>query len=125
MFTLLLLLLILCGIFIMVIVLLQAGKGGGLAAVGGGMGTESFIGGRQATSLLVRSTWVAGGAFMGLALVLSVLTSRQHSPEPLLRGEFQEAPRPLLPGPGTPPGETPGEPGIPQGGQLPGVPDGS
>ena len=35
-------------------VLLQAGKGGGLAAVGGGASTDTFIGGRQAATLLTQ-----------------------------------------------------------------------
>src|SRR5229473_5650498 len=38
-------------------VLLQAGQGGGLASLGGGAGTEQFMGGRQATTLLTKITW--------------------------------------------------------------------
>src|SRR5437879_1697691 len=37
-------------------ILLQAGQGGGLASLGGGAGTEQFMGGRQATTLLTRIT---------------------------------------------------------------------
>jgi preprotein translocase subunit SecG len=67
---------ILVGAFLVVIVLLQAGKGGGLAAMGGGAATEGMFGGRQAASFLTRATWISGGAFMFLALVLAILSSR-------------------------------------------------
>src|SRR5690606_40292473 len=49
-----------------ILVLLQAGKGGGLAAMGG-VGTETFIGGRQAATILTKASWVMGGLFMALA----------------------------------------------------------
>lgn len=103
MFGLLLTLLILDGLFLIVVVLLQAGKGGGLAAVGGGAGTETFIGGRQAATLLTRATWIAGGIFLGLSLILAVMSSQRQQPESILRREFQEAapivpPQPVLPG---------------------------
>jgi preprotein translocase subunit SecG len=93
--------LILDGILLMVVVLLQSGKGGGLAAVGGGAGTEAFMGGRQAATLLTRATWVTGGIFLFLALVLSVMSSARQAPESILRREFREAPaqpQPVLPG---------------------------
>ena len=102
-FILLLTLLLIDGILLTVIVLLQAGKGGGLAAVGGGGGgtmADNLIGGRQAATLLTKATWVTGGLFMGLSLVLAVLSSRATTPEPLLRDTFQTAPpapEPLLP----------------------------
>ncbi len=96
-------LLVLDGIFLSVVILLQAGKGGGLAAMGGGGGTmtEGVLGGRQASSFLVRSSWIAGGAFMVLSLVLAILSSRSDRPGSILQSEFQTAPTapaPLLPG---------------------------
>jgi preprotein translocase subunit SecG len=125
-YTLLLTLLLLVGIFLTVVVLLQAGKGGGLAAMGGGggPGTDSLIGGRQAATLLTKSTWVSGALFLGLALMLSVLSSRRAGgPESILQGQFQTAPTappPVLPGIGTeeeaaPAGQTP----TPEGGTQP------
>src|SRR5690606_41161822 len=82
-------------------VLFRSGKGGGLAAMGGA-GTETFIGGRQAATILVKTTWVTGAAFMILAFILSVMSSRQARPDSLLRQEFQQAvpvaPQPILPG---------------------------
>jgi preprotein translocase subunit SecG len=126
-YTLLLALLLIVGIFLTVVVLLQAGKGGGLAAMGGGggPGTDNLIGGRQAATLLTKSTWVSGALFLGLALMLSVLSSRRTGgPESILQGQFQSAPtapapvlpgtqdQPVLPGtepqqPAAPAGETP------------------
>jgi preprotein translocase subunit SecG len=116
----LLALLILDGLLLSVIVLLQSGKGGGLAAMGGGAGgTDSLIGGRQAATLLTKATWIAGGTFLGLALVLSVLSTRQdRGADPILRGEFQQqaAPTPIVPG------ATPAEPGAqPLPGATPGA----
>ncbi len=103
MFPFLLVLLILDGALMMVVILLQSGKGDGLAAMGGApMGTDSFIGGRQAVTLLTKATWVTGGLFLGIAFLLSIMSSRQTRPQSILRGEFQQqtapAPRPILPG---------------------------
>lgn len=118
----LLALLVLDGLFLGVVILLQSGKGGGLAAMGGGAAaTEGILGGRQATTVLTRATWTAGGIFMGLALVLSILSSRASQPESILLNQIQPtapSPEPILPGlPETPPaGDAGGEGG---GGELP------
>ncbi len=78
--------LILDGIFLGVVVLLQAGKGGGLAAMGGGASaTDGVLGGRQATTMLTRATWTTGSVFMLLALVLSIMSSRAQLPQSILR----------------------------------------
>jgi preprotein translocase subunit SecG len=78
--------LILDGIFLIVVVLLQSGKGGGLAAMGGGAAaTDGILGGRQATTMLTRATWTGGSIFMGLSLVLSILSSRAQLPQSILR----------------------------------------
>jgi preprotein translocase subunit SecG len=112
---LLLALLILDGVLLTVVVLLQSGKGGGLAAMGGAGGTaaDGLIGGRQAATLLTKATWTGGAVFLGLALVLSVLSSRTRGPDSILRQEFESAPaapQPLqIPGtePAAAPGQTP------------------
>jgi preprotein translocase subunit SecG len=99
----LLAILILDGLFLGVVILLQSGKGGGLAAMGGGAAaTDGVLGGRQATTMLTRATWTAGTAFMVLALVLSILSSRSQQPESILRDGLAPPPatqpEPVLPG---------------------------
>jgi preprotein translocase subunit SecG len=106
-------LLIIDGLVLIGVVLLQAGKGGGLAAVGGGAGTDTFIGGRQAATLLTRTTWVTAGIFLALSLILAIISTRGASqPESILQREFQQAPAatptPLdLPGTGGTEGQEP------------------
>lgn len=94
--------LVLDGIFMSVVILLQSGKGGGLAAVGGGAAmTEGILGGRQATTMLTRATWTSGTIFMVLSLVLSIMSSRARAPESVIQVPTpagQEAPEPVIPG---------------------------
>src|SRR5687768_14786996 len=69
--------------------------------MGGGAGTDTLIGGRQAATLLTKASWVSGGLFLFLALVLSVMSSRSQAPTPILRDGFgtpSGAPAPMLPG---------------------------
>lgn len=100
MYSVLLTLLILDAVILMTVVLLQAGKGGGLAAMGAaGAGSDSLFGSRQAANLLTRATWWAGGIFIGLAFVLSLMSGRSAAPESILRGAVQPvAPAPAGPG---------------------------
>lgn len=105
-------LIVLDGIFLVTIILLQAGKGGGLAAMGGGVtATEGVLGGRQAATFLVRASWTAGTIFMVLALILAIMSSRAQQPTSILQQEFQQVPTqptPVIPGgQDAPPGETP------------------
>jgi preprotein translocase subunit SecG len=104
-FYVLLTLLILNGLFLGIIVLLQSGKGGGLASMGGGAGTDTLIGGRQAATLLTKATWASGGVFLALSLVLSLMSSQRQATGPgLLRRELRQtapppaATTPQLPG---------------------------
>ena len=101
-YTTLLIILVLDGLFLGVVILLQSGKGGGLAAMGGGVSaTEGVLGGRQATTVLTNATWTAGTIFMVLALVLSILSSRSQQPISILQQGAAppgtEVPTPLLP----------------------------
>lgn len=96
----LLTLLVLDGLFLGVVILLQAGKGGGLAAMGGGAAATDVLGGRQATALLTRATWIAGTVFMVLSLVLAILSSRSTLPTSVLEGIADPAttiPQPVVP----------------------------
>jgi preprotein translocase subunit SecG len=78
MYTFLVVLLVLASIFLIVVILLQSGKGGGLAATFGGVGTspDSFFGTRQMGNVLTKSSWYLGGAFLLLGFVLSLMSSR-------------------------------------------------
>jgi preprotein translocase subunit SecG len=118
MYAFLLAVMVLDGLFLSVVILLQAGKGGGLAAVGGSGGTmtEGVLGGRQATTVLTRATWTAGTIFLVLALVLSILSSRAQAPSSVIQVNTpaqSTAPEPVLPGLGEPP---PGGTEAPEGG---------
>ena len=75
-------------VLLCVIILIQSGKGGGLAASFGGASssTDSFMGGRQAATALTKMTWIGGGLFLFLSLVLAVMSSRPAAaPESILR----------------------------------------
>ena len=74
----LLTLMILDGLLLATVVLLQAGQGGGLASLGGGT-TDLVVGGRQAANLLTRMSWICGGLFMALALIISLVAPAQSS----------------------------------------------
>lgn len=74
MFTLLVILLVLDALLLSAVVLLQAGQGGGLASLGGGA-SDAYLGGRQAVTILTKATWWTGGAFLALALILSVMSA--------------------------------------------------
>lgn len=98
MYTLLLIVIVVLALLLCVVILLQSGKGGGLAATFGGASssTDSFMGGRQAATVLTRLTWIGGGLFLFLSLVLAVLSSRGvGTPESILReglGPSQQVP---------------------------------
>jgi protein translocase SecG subunit len=79
-------------------VLLQAGQGGGLASLGTGAGTEQFMGGRQATTLLTKITWWCAAIFLFVSLVLAVLSSHSAAPRSVLEGNVP-APAPVQPTP--------------------------
>ena len=104
MFALLVVLIAIVALFIILIVLLQSGKGGGLAAEFGGASssTDSIMGGRQAANVLTRASWISGGVFMALALMLAIIASRSTTaPDSILRTEFQAptaTPAPVLDG---------------------------
>src|SRR5712664_246372 len=90
--------LILDSLILATAVLLQAGQGGGLATMGGGAGTETIMGGRQATTLLTKVTWWTAGIFLFLSLVLTFMSTSRTQVRPLLEGQGQ-APTPVAPKP--------------------------
>ena len=59
------------------------------------------MGGRQAATLLTKASWTLGGLFMGLALLLAILSARARAPSSILEGQIQApaqepTPTPLL-----------------------------
>ena len=95
MFTFLVVLLILLSLVLIAAILLQAGKGGGLAASFGGATTsDSLIGTRQAGNLLTKVTWWGGGAFLFLAFVLQLMSTRVTVPRSVLDEPFARQPAP-------------------------------
>jgi preprotein translocase subunit SecG len=91
--------LILDSLILATAVLLQAGQGGGLATMGGGAGTETVMGGRQATTLLTKVTWWTAGMFLFLSLVLTFMSAGNGTQvRSVLEGQGQ-APTPVAPRP--------------------------
>jgi len=110
MFALFLILLIIDSLLLGVVILLQAGQGGGLAGLGGGASTDTFLGGRQATTVLTKMSWWTGGIFLALSLILSGMSSRTTGVTSVLEGEIAPPPvstaplpigSPTTPDPGT------------------------
>jgi len=103
-------------------VLLQAGQGGGLASLGGGAGTEQFLGGRQATTLLTKLTWWSAGLFLFLSLVLAIMSAQTSAPRSVI-DTSAPPPAPVLPTPlplqSTPPAAPPAPPSNPSSGRRP------
>jgi preprotein translocase subunit SecG len=100
MYTFLVVILILDALILGAAVLLQAGQGGGLASLGGGAGTETIMGGRQATTLLTKVTWWTAGIFLFLALVLTFMSQSGRQVRSILEGQVQQqAPTPVQPTP--------------------------
>jgi preprotein translocase subunit SecG len=98
MYAILVVILILDALILATAVLLQAGQGGGLATLGGGAGTETIMGGRQATTLLTKVTWWTAGIFLFLALVLTFLSQQAGQVRSVLEGQGQQ-PAPVQPTP--------------------------
>lgn len=109
MYYLLLTLLVLDALLLATVVLLQAGKGGGLAAMGAaGAGSDSLFGSRQATTLLTKATWWTGAIFLILCFILSLMVGQSSQPSSILRDGIQApATAPVLPG-----GQSPLGPGV-------------
>src|SRR5213593_669305 len=93
--------LILDSLILATAVLLQAGQGGGLATMGGGAGTESIMGGRQATTLLTKVTWWTAGIFLSLSLMLTFMSAGGSTRvRSVLEGQGQgQVPTPVAPTP--------------------------
>ena len=89
-------------------ILMQSGKGGGMAASFGGASssTDAVLGVRQAGNFLTATSWWAGGIFLGLAFVLSMMSTRNRLPESVLDQPVQTSPAPVTTTPSPLPLET-------------------
>src|SRR5262245_12612539 len=97
----LLVLLIIDGLILGVSIFLQAGQGGGLASMGGGS-TDLVLGGRQAVTILHKTSWVTGGVFMFLAVLLSITASQRTVGQSEVQRQLRQQPaaeQPLPPAP--------------------------
>src|SRR3712207_6904476 len=81
-------------VLLVVAILLQAGKGGGLAATFGGVSSsaDAIFGTRAAGNLLTKASWWCGGVFLGLAFILSMMSTRTRRPTSVLDEAFTPAP---------------------------------
>lgn len=82
-------------------ILLQSGKGGGLAASFGGASSspDAFIGIRQAGNLLTKTSWWGGGAFLVLAFILQMMSTRTNAPRSVLERGLGSQPANTTPAP--------------------------
>jgi len=82
-------------------ILLQSGKGGGLAASFGGASSspDAFIGIRQAGNLLTKMSWWGGGAFLILAFILQMMSTRTTAPRSVLERGLGSQPANTTPPP--------------------------
>jgi preprotein translocase subunit SecG len=102
MYTFLVVLLVLSSVFLVIAILLQSGKGGGLAATFGGVGTspDSFFGTRQMGNVLTKASWYLGGGFLLLGFVLSLMSSRAATSRSVLDQPGAQTTAPAAPTPG-------------------------
>lgn len=86
MYSFLLVLLVIDAVVLGTAILMQAGKGGGLAASFGGTSSspDSFLGTRQAGTILTKASWWGGAIFIFLAFVLQIMSSRSRIPTSVL-----------------------------------------
>ncbi len=127
-------LVIIDALILFVVVLLQAGQGGGLASLGGGGGTESILGGRHTVTWLTKTSYITGGLFLFLSLVLTLLSATDgggaSEVQDLLRTGGAGTPAPTQAAPAPPGGTGAATGGVPIPGlgetepaPVPGQPD--
>ncbi|MDP6419329.1 MAG: preprotein translocase subunit SecG [Candidatus Krumholzibacteria bacterium] len=80
MYLILLTIFILVSLVLVIVVLMQSSKGGGLAGAFGGSSDAALLGGRSAGNFLSRMTWYLAFSFIGLSLILSILSARTTEP---------------------------------------------
>jgi len=83
-------------VIIIAAVLLQSGKGTDIASVFGGGGTSSAFGPTGAASLLWKITAVSFALFLLSCTILSIISTKKHTPAPLraIEKKLPSIPRP-------------------------------
>jgi len=120
MYIFLIVLITLIAIVMTVVVLLQAGRGGGLAGIGGGGQATQILGARQAPDFLEKATWTLGTAFILLCVLANFFATPTEQQRSVIQGSEVPLQNPLPPGPGTiqdqplPPATAPAPPPPPQ-----------
>ena len=101
--------------FLVIAVLMQTGKGGGISgAFGIGGASQTIFGASGAGNVLTRATWILGGAFMLLSLLLAMLSGT--SPATRTRSVLEPV---GTAAPVTAPSGTPADAGLPAPGSSP------
>jgi preprotein translocase subunit SecG len=88
-------------VFLILVILLQAGKGGGMAGLGGGGASQTVFGGRGSQTLLGKVTSAFAAIFMITSLTLAYQASKTASVVER-GGAAPFAPAPGAPAPGAP-----------------------
>jgi preprotein translocase subunit SecG len=118
MYIFLIIIITLIAIFMTVAVLLQAGRGGGLAGIGGGGQATQILGARQAPDFLEKATWTLGTAFIVLCVIANFFATPTEQQRSVIQGSEVPMPAPLPGGPGTIQ-DAPLQPAPPVGGTAP------
>jgi preprotein translocase subunit SecG len=101
MYIFLIVLITIIAILISVVVLMQAGRGGGLAGIGGGGQATQILGARQAPDFLEKATWTLGTAFIVLCIVANFFATPTEQQRSVIQGAEPPMVDPLPGGPGT------------------------
>lgn len=101
MYILIVIIITIIAILITVAVLLQAGRGGGLAGIGGGGQATQVLGARQAPDFLEKATWTLGTAFIVLCILANFFVDPTEERRSVIEGAQIPMEQPLPPGPGT------------------------
>lgn len=62
-------------LFMVLVILVQPGRSGGLGAAFGGAGAQQVFGGRGATNLLAKITWILMSVFFLTSILLAYMSS--------------------------------------------------
>lgn len=108
---------LICFLLILV-VLMQSGKGGVSGAFGIGGASQTLFGAGEAGNVLTRATWILGGSFLGISLLIALLGGPGVGAERARQSILQPTARPAATA--TPSSSGSSLPtGMPQGGTAP------